>query len=208
MKNEILIRKATPDDAEEYVKLGILVWRDAYKHIFPEEVFLDKEAKVEGKTKEVAESIAKQSKDEIYYVATYLDKIVGFMNGSLVSGYEYFANKGYADLIALYIHPDYQRKGIAGKFLKIFKEWAKIFGKEKFVIGVLKDNAIGRAVYEKWGGKLSKHSQPFVKLCKEYSEVFYEFDLKWFGIFKLYEGVHNEVWVCKERIVWIYQHSD
>ena len=41
----ILIRKVRNDDAKQYIELINSVWRDAYKNIFPEEVFIDRERK-------------------------------------------------------------------------------------------------------------------------------------------------------------------
>ena len=38
-KQEVVIRKVKVSDAEQYVKLHNLVWKDAYRNIFPEEVF-------------------------------------------------------------------------------------------------------------------------------------------------------------------------
>ena len=49
MKN-IIIRKVKSEDAEQYIKLGNLVWRIAYRHIFPEEVFIDRESKEDRKS--------------------------------------------------------------------------------------------------------------------------------------------------------------
>lgn len=46
------------------------------------------------------------------------------------------------------------------------------------MIGVLKENDKARKVYEKWGGKLDKYTQPFVKLGVGYDEVFYTYELK------------------------------
>ena len=43
MNNEIIIRKFKIDDAENYLKLTDIVWKDCYKHIFPEQVFIDRE---------------------------------------------------------------------------------------------------------------------------------------------------------------------
>ena len=42
-KDLLKIRKATTKDAKGWYTLGNKVWRDAYSHIFPEEVFLEKE---------------------------------------------------------------------------------------------------------------------------------------------------------------------
>ena len=95
----------------------------------------------------------------------------------MLSHYEHFGKMGYADLGAIYIHPDYQGLGIGSKLKQIFIDWAKSNGATKFVIGVLKDNHNARKIYEKWGGKLDEYTQPFVKLGVEYDEVFYTYDL-------------------------------
>ena len=57
-------------------------------------------------------------------------------------------------------------------------DWVKENGANKFVIGVLKENHKARKVYEKWGGKLSSHTQNFIKLGVGYKEVFYTYEIK------------------------------
>ena len=78
------------------------------------------------------------------------------MFGTLDSDYEHFKND-YAELTALYVYPEYQGKGIGTKLRDIFVEWAKSKKADKYVIGVLKDNARARKVYESWSGKLSEY---------------------------------------------------
>lgn len=175
-KNNILIRKVRTSDAEQYIRLKNLVWRDAYKDIFPEEVFDEMDSKVEEKVKKFPLNFYNDN-TKICYVAEVDGNIVGLMYGTIKSMYEYFAEKGYADLVALYIKPEYQRYGIATKLKETFKEWAKENGADKFVIGVLKENKKARNVYEKWGGKLDLHEQQFFRLGKGYDEVFYTYDL-------------------------------
>ena len=46
----IIYRKAIEKDSREWNEIVNRVWRDAYKDIFPEEVFIDKENRIEGKT--------------------------------------------------------------------------------------------------------------------------------------------------------------
>ena len=176
MKTNFNIRKTEPKDAEQHVRLGLTVWRYAYKNIFPEEVFIDKENKAEDKIKNFDKNIQNDNMS-LSYVAESDGKIVGFVFGRMLSHYEHFGKMGYADLEALYIHPDYQGLGIGSKLKKIFVDWAKSNGATKFVIGVLKDNHNARKVYEKWGGKLDEYTQPFVKLGVSYDEVFYTYDL-------------------------------
>ena len=172
----IIYRKTKIEDAEQHVRLGLLVWRDAYKHIFPEEVFIEKENRVADKIKNFDKSITNDNMS-LSYVAEIEGKIVGFVFGRMISHYQYFGEKGYADLEAIYIHPDYQGLGIGNKLKQIFIDWAKKNGGTKFVIGVLKENHKARKVYEKWGGKLDEYTQPFVKLGVDYDEVFYTYDL-------------------------------
>ena len=177
MYDNIIIRPTKLEDAEQHVKLGIFVWRNAYKHIFPEEVFIERENKAEEKIKNFDTCV--QNDDMcLSYVAEIDGKIIGFILGRMISRYEYFSEKGYADLEAIYIHPDYQGLGIGNRFKQIFTDWAKSNGATKFVIGVLKDNHKARNVYEKWGGKLDEYAQPFVKLGVGYDEVFYTYDLE------------------------------
>ena len=171
----IKIRKVEENDAKKWYKFVNKVWRDAYKNIFPEEVFLEKEKNTEEKEKHFNENIY-NSNDKIALVAEFEDKIVGVMFGVINSNYEDF-NSEYADLVGLYIDPNFQRKGIGSTFKKKFEKWAKENGAGKYVIGVLKDNKKARNIYELWGGKLSTYEQKICKLGKEYKEVFYTFDL-------------------------------
>ena len=80
---------------------------------------------------------------------------------------------GYADLIALYIHPDYQHVGLGTRLKDVFVDWVMNSGASKFVIGVLKDNKKARSVYENWGGALDTYTFKY----KGLDEVFYIYDL-------------------------------
>lgn len=161
MDKKIKIRKVEENDAKKWYKFVNKVWRDAYKNIFPEEVFLEKEKNTEEKEKHFNENIY-NSNDKIALVAENEDRIIGIMFGVIKSNYEYF-NSEYADLVGLYIDPNFQRKGIGSTFKKMFEKWAKKNGAKKYVIGVLKDNKKARNIYELWGGKLSTYEQ---KICK------------------------------------------
>lgn len=175
MNKELLqIRKANSNDAREWFVFGFKVWRDAYKNIFPEEVFIDRESKLEEKVKDFDNKLQNNEKS-IAYVAEYNGEIVGTMCGSINSSYDHFDK--YADLIGLYVEPRFQGLGIGSKFKEIFEQWAIENGATQYVIGVLKDNMKARKVYESWGGKLSEFEEDFVKLGVGYPEVFYTYDL-------------------------------
>ena len=175
MNSDIKIRKVNQTDATKWFKFVNKVWRSAYKSIFPEEFFLEKEKNVEEKEKNFNQKICNDNKN-IALVAEYKGEIVGIMRGSINSNYEHF-NLEYADLIGLYIDPDFQEKGIGSNFKAMFEDWARKNGASKYVIGVLKDNQKARAVYEKWGGKLSTYEDDFYKMGVAYKEVFYIYDL-------------------------------
>lgn len=174
-RNLLQFRKIKPDDARDWFVLKNKVWRDAYNHIFPEEVFIDKENQIEERIKTFSDRM-KNNDESIAYVAEYDGEIIGVMCGSIKSLYEHF-HDDYADLGALYIDSRFQSCGIGNKLKEIFEEWAIKNGATQYVIGVLKDNLKARKVYESWGGKLSEYEQKFVKLGVEYPEVFYTYDL-------------------------------
>lgn len=173
---KIVIRKVNENDGYDWMKLVNSVWRASYKHIFPEEVFQEKDNNIDKKVATFTERIRNDNQN-IAYVAEAKGRIIGIMCGSINSGYEHFRNE-YADLNAIYIDSNYQGKGIGSSFKNIFEKWAKENGATKYVIGVLKDNSKARKVYESWGGKLSDYSSDFIKFNIGYTEIFYLYDLE------------------------------
>lgn len=128
------------------------VWRVAYSHIFPKEVFREKDSQIDERVNTFTNKI-KNDNENIVYVAEYDGEIVEIMYGSIKSVYDKF-HSNYADLIGLYVNPRFQGLGIGRKFREIFETWATQNGTTQYVIGVLKDIIKARWVYESWGGKL------------------------------------------------------
>ncbi|MBQ1372366.1 MAG: GNAT family N-acetyltransferase [Oscillospiraceae bacterium] len=174
--NAVKFRKANSEDAGGWYTLVNRVWRDTYHHIFPEEVFLEKEDKLETKIASFNDW-AKNDSESITYVAECDGKIIGIMCGAIRSFYEPFSSE-YADLIALYVDPAFQGRGIGSAFRNVFAEWASGNGASQYVVGVLKENRKARRVYEAWGGKLSEYEKAFVKHNVSYPVVFYTFHLE------------------------------
>ena len=172
----VTIRPVRPEDARGWCVLGNRVWRVAYRQIFPEEVFLEKENRLEEKIARFPDW-AKNDAESITCVAESDGTIVGILCGSIRSSYEPF-HSDYADLIALYVDPAFQGRGIGTAFRKTFEEWAGRNGASQYVIGVLKENHKARKVYEAWGGRLSEQEKAFVKQNVAYPEVFYTFSIK------------------------------
>ena len=63
----IKIRKLKLSDAKEYVTLHNLVWQSAYAHIFPKEVFIDREKRSKEKIENFHNLV--NAPNEIGYVA-------------------------------------------------------------------------------------------------------------------------------------------
>lgn len=172
---EIKYRQIRKEDGYEWYTLLDKVWRAAYGHIFPEKVF-------DARENAMADRVSAFTEEKFIgerktaYVAECEGKIVGLMFGTLDSGYEYF-KKDYADLVALYIDPEYQRMGIGTALRDIFIQWAKERNADQMVIGVLKENRKARKVYESWGGALSEYEQDFVQMKVGYPEVFYTYKI-------------------------------
>ena len=172
---DLNFRPLVQEDGYEWYTLLDEVWRDAYSDIFPQEVFDGRDwARKDRASRFAVENF--QGERKIAYVAESNGKIVGVMFGTLDSDYEAFKGD-YADLVILYIYPEYQGKGIGTALRDIFTEWAKGKGADKYVVGVLKDNSKARQVYESWGGVLSDQEHDFTVMGVGYPEVFYTFDL-------------------------------
>lgn len=173
---DIIYRQVRKEDAYAWYTLLDEVWRVAYAHIFPRELFDARDNAREDRARGFTED-KYIGERKIAYVAEHEGKIVGLMFGTLDSDYESFKD-GYADLTALYVYPEYQGMGIGTALRDIFIEWAKNKNADRFVIGVLKDNARARKVYEAWGGTLSESEHDFVQMGVGYPEVFYTFTLQ------------------------------
>ncbi|MBR3573953.1 MAG: GNAT family N-acetyltransferase [Lachnospiraceae bacterium] len=172
---DIKYRDIRDEDGYEWYTFLDSVWRVAYGHILPAKVFdardEHRQERAAGFTKEKFVGDRK-----IAYVAESEGKIVGLMFGTLDSDYEFFKND-YADLVALYVYPEYQGMGIGTGLRDLFVDWAKSKSYDKYVIGVLKDNAKARKVYESWGGRLSDWEHDFVVMNEGYPEVFYTYEI-------------------------------
>ena len=172
---KIKYRKARIEDGYGWFTLLDDVWRDAYSHIFPEKLFDVRESAIDERVKGYTEDTF-LGEGKIAYVAEAGGKIVAIMFGALNSFYEYFGSD-YADLVALYVRPEYQGMGVGTMLKDIFTKWAEENKADKFVIGVLKDNSNARKVYESWGGTLSEHEHEFKQMGVGYPEVFYTYEI-------------------------------
>lgn len=168
------IRPYKKGDESQIVRLINDTWRNAYSHIFPSEVFDERERTIDERIKRFADN---QAKGNICFVAEEDSKIVGVLVGITNSNIEKFDRLGYARINILYIDKNFQHCGIGKKLVCQFIDILNQNGIKKYVIGVLKDNKQARSAYEKWGGKLTSYEEDFVVLGEKYKEVFYEYEV-------------------------------
>jgi len=140
------IRAATPEDATGIARVQVMTWRDAYKGIIAEEALAN--MSVERSTGNWLRGLSRP--ETISYVAVVDEVVVGFASGGIQRDETLPEYDG--ELYALYVLPDQQGKGIGRKLVETFAAALKEADYKGMLIWVLKDNAPGRAFYERIGG--------------------------------------------------------
>ncbi len=161
----MIIEKAKESDAKSIIKINIKEWKNTYKNIFPT-IFLKKLSQKEN------ESIKKcQNKINEYLVCKINDKVVGFLRfGQNKKGY----NENYAEIYALYVDKDYQKRGIGTSLINFaFKELKHNY-KYVLISTLIQNDA--NIFYKNIGGKLIDKVN-FSLENNEYEENLYEFKL-------------------------------
>lgn len=142
----MLIRQACELDAEGIARVHVDAWRSTYRGIVPDDVLdgLSYE-KRQARWNEMLRT-AEQSRHHIW-VAADLGRIVGFADG----GREREGDPQYTgELYAIYILPEYQRKGTGRGLLGQIAARLVEEGHEAALVWVLADNPY-RRFYERMG---------------------------------------------------------
>lgn len=137
---DYIIREMKKRDISQVQTVAKESWYATYTGIIP--------VKIQQDFLKVAYSkktMKKRLKQTFVYVAEIDGRIVGFANYSNVT------EDGRTELGALYLHPDYQGRGIGTAFLRLATE--KLAAKEIYLT-VEKNNKIGRAFYDAKGFEL------------------------------------------------------
>lgn len=145
--NMIKYRKAEIDDCLSIATLKGIVWNTTYRGIY-----LDKSLDNYNvlKNQKIFEQIVNNPEIEVF-VATGMDKIVGFMT----FGKPYKPFEDYQQEIGmLYILKEYQRQGIGKNFFDIARKQALQNGHSKFCVAVNKKNYDAQKFYFAMGGIL------------------------------------------------------
>lgn len=175
MKDKIIIEKCTKNDGLKYINLKNLVWENTYQNIFPQEVFEKNNARKE-KFAETFETFLKD-KNCLYIFAKIKGEVVGLLFGALKTFNKHFQELGYGELVAIYIHPNFQGQGIGRKLKSFFESWLQENGITNYCLNVLKDNQKAIEVYTKWGGKLFEKTTQIELLGAPYTELVFTFSV-------------------------------
>lgn len=134
----LFIRKMQNDDIKQVQSVAKNSWHTTYKGIIPKEIqdnFLGLTYSDEMMKRRINESII--------LVAEIEERIVGFANFTEVN------EAGQSELSAIYLHPNYQGKGIGSALLE--EGIAALDRVKEIYLDVEKENEVGRTFYEAKG---------------------------------------------------------
>jgi ribosomal protein S18 acetylase RimI-like enzyme len=158
----MVIHDATADDVPAFADIVIACWRQAYRGVVPD-------AELDRDTRD--ERIARMTKrlDWPWYAAVVDDRVVGFARALPKPRH------GDAEIEGLYVHPDAARTGIGRALVAHACERFAAAGKRTLFIEALRDNRIGRAFYDRLGGRIA-HTGVWPFAGVEYPTVGYVWD--------------------------------
>ena len=168
------VRKAKRGDESEIAKVHVDSWRSTYTGLIPDSFLTS--LTVENKTFLWTEAIQQMDKTVgqkiIFVCEDSLGKIIGFIAG----GAEREANCGFdAELYALYLYKDQQKKGL-GRLLTIeLIRWLIKFGYKKMRVWVLENNP-SSIFYQKMGAKILPHTKNIEFDGRVQNEIAYGWD--------------------------------
>jgi len=145
----IIIRKMTKKDMKQIQDIAKTTWHATYDGIIPRDIqdhFLEKAYSLQ--------MMKQRLKQPYFFVAEVKGKVVGFSQFTVPN------QQGMTELVAIYLYPDYQGKGIGSAFLKEGIKYLKDV--KEIQLNVEKDNHIGRQFYEAKGfSVISEYQEDF-----------------------------------------------
>ena len=150
----VVIRSAEIEDAAGIARVRAESWRSAYRGIVPDE-FLDA-----IDVNEWSERQRRNMEDVPDNLVSFVAETEGLVVGWAVGGPNREINLDYAgELYAIYLLPDYQRRGIGQQLTEATARWLIGEGLSSMILWVLRENYPARSFYEALGGYLCGERQ-------------------------------------------------
>jgi ribosomal protein S18 acetylase RimI-like enzyme len=165
----LVIRQATPDDADAIALVHVRTWQGAYGHVFPPEELAG--ISVEARATSWRGILGR---DERTYVAERDGEVVGFV-GTGPSRDDDGAGSG--ELYAIYVDPEHWDSGAGRELAAYADDLLRGDGFTEATLWVLDDNPRARRFYEAGGWRLDGAKRTGLHLGVETHEVRYRKDL-------------------------------
>lgn len=161
----IKIRRATEEDVIGIAHVHIETWQSTYSGIIPDDYL--QSMTIENRSKSWLRTL-KTLHTTTFVAENEAGDIVGFAIGGPVQTRDPYYQ---AELYAIYILDDYQRKGIGKRLIQPIAELLEAKKYENIIIWALEENS-KRSFYESLGGQLVA-SKPITICGKELLQVGY-----------------------------------
>lgn len=147
--DNLIIREAKLNDAEDIAKVHIKIWQQAYKGQIPDD-FLEN-LSVENRTKVWVENISNPKPKQNIFVAESGGKILGFV--AVGPNRDKDARKDWGELYAIYVDQQSAGKGVGTSLTQKGLDFLKSESFKQATLWVLVSNTKGRKFYENRGWK-------------------------------------------------------
>ena len=142
-RGQMIIRKATKEDARQIADILVEDWKTAYRGIIDSE-YLDAMSAEERYQREVR-------RYELYTVAAAEEEILGFAWNDMTAGED-----ADCEIIALYVRYSRRNAGVGKALFQNAADQFRAAGRKRMIVWCLKENAEARKFYEKMGGQAYK----------------------------------------------------
>ena len=157
---EVFIRAGVPEDARAVAAIHVAAWQVAFADYFPAELLAP--LSVAQRTAAWLDRLAiRQGPDYFILIAESIDNgtVAGFCSAG---GTRDEDRKGDGEVYALYVHPDWWRRGVGGALLAEALHRFTEASYEAAALWTLERNVAARAFYEASGWRADGASRPFV----------------------------------------------
>ena len=137
----MFLRRAVLNDAQSIAEVSVTTWKDIYKGLIPDDILAARNV-TPKRIKQWEDRISRQE-NTVVFVVEENEKVVAFLWGGVGRDEKLVGNEIYA----LYVLPNYQKKGMGTALINEFKE---AFPKENFYAFVLEGNP-SASFYKKIG---------------------------------------------------------